>query len=71
MAKIGEMTVGVKFTKCCECERVEVIRCKDCTNWMHEYDDVGLCAVDVPDIDGVQRHANGFCSYGERRRNGK
>jgi hypothetical protein len=48
-------------------ELVEVVRCKDCKNWMYEYDDVGLCVTDVPDIDGVQRLAHDFCSYGERQ----
>ena len=47
-----------------------VVRCKDCKNWMYEYDDVGLCVTDVPDIDGVQRLAQDFCSYGERRTDG-
>ena len=47
----------------------EVVRCKDCKNWMYEYDDVGLCVTDVPDVDGVQRHACDFCSYGERKDN--
>ena len=46
------------------------VLCKDCTNWMYEYDDVGLCVVDVPDIDGVQRKAYDFCSYGERKGDG-
>ena len=46
---------------------VPVVRCKDCKCWMYEYDDVGLCVTDVPDIDGVQRLACDFCSYGERR----
>lgn len=49
---------------------VEVVRCKDCKNWMYEYDDVGLCVTDVPDIDGVQRRAFDFCSYGERKTDG-
>ena len=48
---------------------VEVVRCKECKEWMHEYDDVGLCVTDVPDIDGVQRLADDFCSYGERKDN--
>ena len=48
-------------------DAVEVVRCKDCTQWMYEYDDVGLCVTDVPDIDGVQRRACDFCSYGERK----
>lgn len=42
------------------------VRCKDCKHWCYEYDDVGLCVTDVPDIDGVQRLADDFCSYGER-----
>ena len=45
------------------------VRCKDCTQWMYEYDDIGLCVTDVPDIDGVQRRACDFCSYGERKDN--
>ena len=49
---------------------VPVVRCKDCTQWMYEYDDIGLCVTDVPDIDGVQRLACDFCSYGERKDNG-
>ena len=52
-------------------EAVHVVRCKDCTQWMYEYDDVGLCVTDVPDVDGVQRRADDFCSYGERKDNGK
>ena len=48
----------------------DLVRCKECKNWMYEYDDVGLCVTDVPDIDGVQRLANDFCSYGERKNNG-
>ena len=49
---------------------VPVVRCKDCENWMYEYDDVGLCVTDVPDVEGVQRYACDFCSYGERKDNG-
>ena len=49
---------------------VRVVRCKDCTNWMYEYDDVGLCVADVPDVDGVQRMAYDFCSYAERKGDG-
>ena len=48
---------------------VEVVRCRDCKNWMYEYDNVGLCVTDVPDIDGVQRLDIDFCSYGERKDN--
>ena len=51
-------------------DAVEVVRCKDCKNWMYEYCDVGLCVTDAPDIDGVQRRADDFCAYGERRTDG-
>ena len=47
-------------------DAIEVIRCKDCKQWMYECDDIGLCVADVPDIDGVQRYADDFCSYGEK-----
>lgn len=46
---------------------VEVVRCKDCKNWMYELDNVGLCVVDGPDIEGVERYADDFCSNGERK----
>ena len=45
----------------------EFVTCKECKNWMYEYDDIGLCVTDVPDIDGVQRLAFDYCSYGERK----
>lgn len=45
---------------------VPVVRCKECKHWCYEYDDIGLCVTDVPDIDGVQRTASDFCSYGEK-----
>lgn len=48
-------------------DAVPVVRCKDCEYWMYEYDDVGLCVVDVPDVDGVERCAHDFYSHGERR----
>lgn len=52
-------------------DAVDVVRCKDCECWKHEYDDEGLCLTDVAPIDGdfggVPRLAMDFCSYGERR----
>jgi hypothetical protein len=51
-------------------DAVPVVRCKDCKYWWYEYDNVGLCVTDVPDIDGVQRLAFDFCSYGERKTDG-
>ena len=48
-------------------DAVPIIRCKDCKLWMYINDDVGLCVVDVPDIEGVVREAHSFCNYGERK----
>lgn len=56
----------VAFYETCD-DYVKVIRCKDCKLWMYEYDDIGLCVTDVPDVDGVQRRALDFCSLGERK----
>ena len=33
MAKIGEIEYGIKLIKCSECNRTDVIRCKDCRFW--------------------------------------
>ena len=67
MADLKELTVGIRVIRCDECGRAEVVRCHECEYWMYEYDDVGLCVIDVPDIDGVQRFDHDFCSYGERK----
>ena len=45
----------------------ELVRCEDCKNWIYQYEDVGTCVVDAPDIDGVERLEVDFCSLGERR----
>ncbi len=42
----------------------ELVRCKDCRFWVHEFDNVGQCNYAGIHLD----HADyGFCSYGERR----
>jgi hypothetical protein len=47
---------------------VEVVRCKDCKHWVVN-DDVGYC--DNPDgLDNYARPED-FCSYGERKQDGK
>lgn len=45
-------------------DAVEVIRCKDCRFWAHEFDTVGHCTYAGIDLDHAE---SGFCSYGERR----
>lgn len=62
-----QQAIRAIITKYLNGELVHVVRCKDCEYWMYEYDDVGLCAVDAPDTDGVERHAFDFCSCGERK----
>jgi hypothetical protein len=44
----------------------DLVRCRDCEYWRHDFEDVGICVVDAPDIDGVERLADDFCSYAER-----
>ena len=55
---------GVTFTHCKECDRVEVVRCRDCKHYdgdfcNHEqwWNDDSYITVDDDD----------FCSYGERK----
>ena len=45
----------------------DLVCCRDCEYWRPDYEDVGLCVVDAPDIDGVERQADDFCRYAERR----
>ncbi len=67
----NHVCLAINNQPCFECNQfVEVVRCKDCEWWMYEYDDVGLCVTDVPDVDGVQRHAEDFCSYGVKKGDG-
>lgn len=73
MAKINknDLKIGVTFTRCRECDRVEVVRCKDCVhnvaNWNHsdplditDYTDI---TCDYHMTDGM--YPNDFCSYGK------
>ena len=67
MAKINkdELKIGVTFTPCRECDKVEVVRCKDCKHYRPESQNgkVKYCCrsafVKVGELD--------FCSYGERK----
>ena len=45
----------------------DLVRCEDCEYWRREFENVGLCTVDAPDIEGVERLENDFCRYAERR----
>ncbi len=55
------LTLGVRFIRCNACERVSVVRCKDCKWW----NELG-CAIKIVD-DSDRPKENDFCSFGERR----
>lgn len=55
------ITMGVRLVSCRGCDRVEVVRCKDCKWWNHPG-----CAVYIVD-DSDRPHENDFCSFGQRR----
>ena len=59
MARINkdDLKIGITFTRCRDCERVEVVRCKDCYK---------IATEDCP-MDYGWTSNNIFCSYGERR----
>ena len=68
MAKINkdDLRIGVTFTPCKECDRVEVVRCKDCKHY-DKYgcaEGFGWCGLfDYGMMD------NDYCSHGGRRTN--
>lgn len=63
MTEISKLTVGVKVVKCSECNRVEVVRCRDCKHMIIEplgrYCSVWRAHNGMGD--------EGFCNYGERK----
>ena len=66
MAELGEITFGIKLIRCSECDRVEVVRCKDCKNKFFNEDlEMNCCLVWGDGYEVVQD--DGFCSYGERK----
>ena len=76
MAKINkdDLKIGITFTRCRDCERVEVVRCKDCKHSkdkpiigrLEEGEQTALlyCTMFV---NGQHIYGDDFCSYGERR----
>lgn len=64
MAKINkdDLKIGVTFTRCKECDRVEVVRCKDCEYLMFS-DSYGECAKGYMGIVSPYD----FCSKGKRK----
>lgn len=56
----GCITMGVRLISCKECDRVEVVRCKDCAVPHNKW-------TGCPKMNGTIMPSDGFCSYGERR----
>lgn len=67
MAEIKDLSLGIKVTRCTECDRVEVVRCKDCENYKQSKylpDDEMVC---MCWSDWLYTDPDDFCSYGERK----
>jgi hypothetical protein len=66
VAKVNKdhLKIGVTFTPCEKCDRVEVVRCKDC-KWFGR--DMGYGKHDCKKYEMPYCLADDFCSYGERR----
>lgn len=56
----GALKIGVEIKHCKDCDRVEVVRCKDC---VYANDDGTICRYGV----GRGVKPEHFCSYGERK----
>lgn len=57
-SKVGSINLGLEVKRCAECDRVEVVRCKDCKS----YSDGGKCRK-----CNLWRDAEDFCSRGEKK----
>ena len=55
---VSTLTVGLEIKRCDECNRTEVVRCKDCTS----YGDAGRCR-----NCNLWRDPDDFCSRGRRK----
>lgn len=63
MTEIEKLMMGIRFIKCSECDRVEVVRCKDC-KWLYDEPD-DYCCTNHKGL--VVITPNSFCSHGERK----
>ncbi len=66
MAKINkdDLKIGVTFTYCRKCDRVEVVRCWECTH-CDPYNK--HCDHPMGTTLPQSRRPNDYCSYGERK----
>lgn len=55
---LSRLTVGLEIKRCDECNRAEVVRCKDCMS----YGDAGRCR-----NCNLWRNPDDFCSRGRRK----
>lgn len=59
------LQIGVTFTRCIECERVEVVRCKDCKYYEIHKPTITLNCEREGKL--IPMMPNDYCSYGERK----
>ena len=69
MAKINkdDLKIGATFTSCKDCDRVAVVRCKDCKRFLADTDycretNQGYC-----EFDNIIKQRMHYCGYGERK----
>ena len=67
MGEFGELKYGITITKCSECDRVEVVRCKDCKHLMHSAIYKKYFCTNIYGLRNICISNDDFCSYGERR----
>ena len=65
MTEIKKLMVGIRAVKCNDCDRIEVVRCKNC-RWLYDEPD-DYCCTNHKGL--VVISPNSFCSYGEKKEN--
>lgn len=69
MARINkdDLKIGITFTRCSECERIEVVHCKDCEHWgigvVGETEHVKCC-----EYGKYMVGENGYCCFADMRK---
>ena len=68
MAEINkdDLKIGVTFTPCKDCDRVEVVRCKDCKHFTKGMA-IGMCKR-IEDKPIMPMPYNNYCGFGERKK---
>lgn len=72
MAENGGLEFGITLRKCHECDRAEVVRCRDCKYFERQQwgkHEVTICTHDswFVDCDSPFTEEDGYCFRGERK----